>query len=124
MEANTALNQAAIEAGGGSVHCGNLTWGVTAVASLGQDWAGPDLVVAADVVYHRELFNPLLCSISSIGKADVFKTFIGFCKSCCAGMMCLHLALACMHGISLLHAVLATLSLLQGFGCIMQQFAV
>ncbi|KAL3156579.1 hypothetical protein ABBQ38_000869 [Trebouxia sp. C0009 RCD-2024] len=67
LDSNIALNQAAVEAGGGSVHCGNLTWGVTAVASLGQDWAGPDLVVAADVVYHRELFNPLLCTMSSLG---------------------------------------------------------
>ena len=52
------------------MHCANLTWGVTAVASLGQEWACPEFVVAADVVYHRELFNPLLCSIVSLGKAD------------------------------------------------------
>lgn len=51
--------------------CANLTWGVTAVASLGQKWACPDLVVAADVVYHRDLFTPLLDSILALGKLDL-----------------------------------------------------
>ena len=51
--------------------CANLTWGVTDVALLGQDWACPDLVVAADVVYHRELFTALLCSILALGKPDI-----------------------------------------------------
>ena len=50
--------------------CANLTWGITAVASLGQDWVCPDLVVAADVVYNRELFTPLLCSLVALGKPD------------------------------------------------------
>lgn len=45
----------------------NLTWGVTSVESLGHDWASSDLVVAADVVYHRELFTPLLHSLSALG---------------------------------------------------------
>lgn len=67
LETNIAKNQEVIQTGGGSVSCANLTWGVTSVESLGQDWASPDLVVAADVVYHRELFTPLLHSISALG---------------------------------------------------------
>ena len=62
------LNEAAIAAGGGSVQCCELTWGVTSVNSLAQGWATPDLVVAADVVYHRDLFDPLLSTLSSLGK--------------------------------------------------------
>ena len=62
------LNKAAIAAGGGSVQCCELTWGVTSVSSLAQGWATPDLVVAADVVYHRELFDPLLSTLSSLGE--------------------------------------------------------
>jgi hypothetical protein len=68
LEQNMLLNEAAISAGGGSVQCCELTWGVTSVTSLAQGWATPDLVVAADVVYHRELFDPLLSSLSSLGK--------------------------------------------------------
>lgn len=81
LEKNIALNQAAVEAGGGSVFCGNLTWGVTAVASLGKDWACPDFVVAADVVYHRELFDPLLCSLASIGANAIILAHVRRWKS-------------------------------------------
>ncbi len=68
LEQNILLNKAAIAAGGGSVQCCELTWGVTSVSSLAQGWATPDLVVAADVVYHRELFDPLLSTLDSLGK--------------------------------------------------------
>ena len=50
------------------MQCCELTWGVTSVNSLAHGWATPDLVVAADVVYHRELFDPLLSTLSSLGK--------------------------------------------------------
>lgn len=50
------------------MQCCELTWGVTSVSSLAQGWATPDLVVAADVVYHRELFYPLLSTLNSLGK--------------------------------------------------------
>ncbi|KAA6428174.1 MAG: Methyltransferase family [Trebouxia sp. A1-2] len=66
LEQNMLLNEAAIAAGGGSVQCCELTWGVTSVNSLAQGWATPDLVVAADVVYHRDLFDPLLSTLSSL----------------------------------------------------------
>lgn len=65
--------------------CANLTWGVTAVASLGQDWVCPDLVVAADVVYHRELFTPLLCSILALGKSDIVSK--AQCRLASTGML-------------------------------------
>ncbi len=48
--------------------CCELTWGVTSVETLGKDWACPDVVVAADVVYHRELFDPLLSTLQAIGE--------------------------------------------------------
>ena len=68
LEQNILLNEAAIAAGEGSVQCCELTWGVTSVTSLPQGWATPDLVVAADVVYHRELFDPLLSILTLLGK--------------------------------------------------------
>lgn len=67
LEQNIALNKSAVQVGGGTVQCCELIWGVTLVSSLGQGWACPDLVVAADVVYHRELFDPLLISLRSLG---------------------------------------------------------
>jgi hypothetical protein len=47
--------------------CGELVWGQTEIASLGKSWQLPDLVVAADVVYMRELFQPLIASLSALG---------------------------------------------------------
>lgn len=41
---------------------------MTPVTDLGADWAHPDFVVAADVVYHRELFGPLLSSLQALGE--------------------------------------------------------
>ena len=70
LEVNIAVNQATIHAGGGSAQCCELAWGITPAASLGAAWACPDLVVAADVVYHRELFHPLLKTLDDLGKIE------------------------------------------------------
>lgn len=69
-----SLNVATIAAGGGSAQCCELTWGQTPASSLGPAWVCPDLVVAADVVYHRELFDPVLSSLGSLGKTGSAST--------------------------------------------------
>ncbi len=64
---NIALNAAAAGAAGGSAAAAVLAWGETDPAALGDPWAAPDLVVAADVVYHRDLFAPLLATLAAFG---------------------------------------------------------
>jgi len=64
---NIALNAAAAGAAGGSAAAAVLAWGETDPAALGDPWAAPDLVVAADVVYHRNLFAPLLATLAAFG---------------------------------------------------------
>ena len=64
---NIALNATVIAAGGGSAEAAVLAWGVTDPCSLPGAWSAPDLVVAADVVYHRELFVPLLATLAGFG---------------------------------------------------------
>ena len=69
LEKNISLNEATILRGGGSAQCCELTWGVTPLDALPQAWRVPDLLVAADVVYHRELFQLLLTCLKEFGKA-------------------------------------------------------
>ena len=105
------MNKAAIAAGGGSVQCCELTWGVTSVSSLAHGWATPDLVVAADVVYHRELFDPLLSTLGSLGKTacllwtQLYALYTCLCitersrKGNCAVQpsLCCECIIVCMH---------------------------
>lgn len=81
LEQNILLNKAAIAAGEGSVQCCELTWGVTSVTSLPQGWATPDLVVAADVVYHRELFDPLLSILTLLAAGGTLLAHVRRWKS-------------------------------------------
>ncbi|KAK9819756.1 hypothetical protein WJX72_002004 [[Myrmecia] bisecta] len=67
MDANIARNASIIQAAGGSAQACELTWGQTSVSLLACGWDKPDLVVAADVIYHRELFEPLLSTLKSLG---------------------------------------------------------
>lgn len=64
---NIALNQDAIRAAGGSAAAQAFVWGETDVSELAPDWRTPDVIVAADVVYRRELFQPLLHALKSVG---------------------------------------------------------
>jgi predicted nicotinamide N-methyase len=64
---NIGLNAAAAARAGGSAAAAVLAWGATDPTTLGSAWAAPDLVVAADVVYHRDLFAPLLSTLAAFG---------------------------------------------------------
>ena len=68
VDRNISLNEATLSAGGGTAQSCELTWGVTTSDALPQAWHSPDLVVAADVVYHRELFQPLLSCLKAFGR--------------------------------------------------------
>ena len=65
---NIALNSAIIRAAGGSAAAAPLVWGVTRAAELVGGWHAPDVVVAADVVYRRELFQPLLQALADLSE--------------------------------------------------------
>lgn len=67
IKQNIQLNEHIIAAAGGSASAHELTWGVTQLSQLPQQWQTPDVVVAADVVYRRELFQPLLHSLDMLG---------------------------------------------------------
>lgn len=63
LEQNIALNP-------GSQHCTAfpLVWGETDCSKLPGQWSCPDVIVAADVIYQRELMSPLLESATALGK--------------------------------------------------------
>ncbi len=64
---NIALNEDAIRAARGSAAACEFVWGQTEVSELPPEWRTPDLIVAADVVYRRELFQPLLHALRALG---------------------------------------------------------
>lgn len=64
---NIKSNSAVIAAGSGTAEVAELSWGATDVSQMGS-WATPDIVIAADVIYDRDLFNPLLQTFNSYGE--------------------------------------------------------
>ncbi len=64
---NIALNCNTIASAGGSAAAQAFVWGETDVSELAPEWRTPDVIVAADVVYRRELFQPLLHALKSLG---------------------------------------------------------
>lgn len=64
---NIALNAHTIAAGGGAAAAHAFVWGQSSLSDLEDRWHAPDLVVAADVIYHRELFQPLLQALTCLG---------------------------------------------------------
>ena len=68
IRSNIELNKCTTDSAGGSALAHELTWGVTEAHQLPQQWQSPDVVVAADVVYRQELFQPLLSALEMVGK--------------------------------------------------------
>ncbi|BDA41992.1 probable EEF1A lysine methyltransferase 3 [Coccomyxa sp. Obi] len=64
---NIALNSDTIASAGGNAAAQAFVWGKTDVSELTPEWRTPDIIVAADVVYRRELFQPLLHALKSLG---------------------------------------------------------
>ena len=64
LRSNAADNAEAIKAAGGHVDVAELTWGQP---QLPQGWHAPDFVLAADLVYHRHLYEPLLQTLQQFG---------------------------------------------------------
>ena len=65
---NVAANVAAVAAGGGRAVAAPLRWGCAAHAAalLPPGGAPYDVLLAADVVYRRELFAPLLATLRAL----------------------------------------------------------
>lgn len=59
-----AANGAAVAAGGGRAEVAELAWGSGAAP---PGWAAPEVVVGADLVYHRALYSPLLHTLRQFG---------------------------------------------------------
>ena len=71
---NIAANAATISAAGGTATAAPLLWGapgaVASALAAHPRFAGPDAVVAADVVYHPPLFAPLLATLAELSGGD------------------------------------------------------
>ena len=76
LRLNIEANRAAVQAGGGSVQETPLVWGQTQRGDLPEEWREPDLVVAADVVYRRELFEPLLAAMLDLGAGTGSRAYL------------------------------------------------
>lgn len=77
---NVKSNSAVIAAGGGTAEVAELSWGTTDVSQMGP-WATPDIVIAADVIYDRDLFNPLLQTFNSYGELVSYPSSSNGCNS-------------------------------------------
>ena len=65
---NISDNRPAWAANGGTAEAAELSWGLTDVRKMGAPWAEPAYVIAADVIYDRTLFQPLLNTLNAYGE--------------------------------------------------------
>ena len=79
---NIGLNQQAIDEAGGTATAWELTWGVTQILQLPEQWRAPDVILAADVVYRQELFQPLLCCLDMLGMSS-YRSLLMHCGLFC-----------------------------------------
>lgn len=82
LERNITLNATCITASGGSATAFPLIWGETDCKLLDEEWQKADFVLAADVVYHRELMTPLLDTVKALGKISSFHMVLRLFKEC------------------------------------------
>lgn len=68
LQNNIDLNQNIVFQNGGSAETFPLIWGQTSIEDLEEKWQKIDIILAADVIYHRELFEPLLNTLHELGK--------------------------------------------------------
>ncbi len=74
IERNVCDNRQAWEARCGSAEAAELSWGTTDISAMGAPWSAPDFVIAADVIYDRALFQPLLSTLSAYGASSTRPT--------------------------------------------------
>ena len=67
INSNICDNRLAWETRGGCAEAAELSWGMTDVTAMAAPWSAPDFVIAADVIYDRALFQPLLSTLSAYG---------------------------------------------------------
>ncbi len=70
IERNICDNRQVWAARGGSAEAAELSWGTTDVSAMGALWSAPDFVIAADVIYDRALFQPLLGTLCAYGASS------------------------------------------------------
>ena len=67
LNTNIRQNNPLIEAAGGSAQAAVLSWGLTSLGDLPDGFRQPDIIIAADVIYHRDIFEPLMSTLSAFG---------------------------------------------------------
>ena len=70
LHCNIRQNETVIEESGGSATAFPFVWGQTKMEDLEEAWQRLDIILAADVIYHRELFDPLLSALSDLGEYE------------------------------------------------------
>ena len=68
LHGNIRQNETVFEESGGFATAFPFVWGQTKVENLEEAWQRLDIILAADVIYHRELFDPLLSALSDLGE--------------------------------------------------------
>ena len=68
LHCNIRQNETVFEESGGSATAFPFVWGQTKAEDLKEAWQRSDIILAADVIYHRELFDPLLIALSDLGE--------------------------------------------------------
>ncbi len=75
LRANADAYAEAVARAGGAVEVAELTWGQP---QLPAGWERPDIVLAADLVYHRSLYQPLLTTLAQFGERPMVDPLSSF----------------------------------------------